>query len=294
MTDALYVGSNHGRPNLAVGSTPGTAGPQTMSGSASLQPGPFDPGSFVPRRVVNQKQRTETNHSIPVSSVIRRFRNGSDQFIKKGQFTFLYNPSQGNQQPFTRTRMENMMNLPMVNFYLAQLTAKGALDITAAAVSDRFVPHGVVLTSQGGEAGSMHQERLMNCTVAGFANTFNLWGEGCRGGTRLYFIYKKVATQSRATNHSLEFSLRFNRMTESVPVPDSVGYVWAVEPWSSPTDAAPPLDVLLGDDGKYGVARYVGRVNNGRRVQCLGMQQMVMRDVNAMVNQPQFTMFIDL
>lgn len=299
---APFVGSNHGRPDLYVGNTPGTAGMQSMSGAAALQPGGFDPGSFQPRRVVNQTVGVQTNHSVPVWTQIRRFANGSDAYIKKGQFVFLYRPSTSDS--FSRVPMENMLNLPMVNYYLGRMCMKGQLDDkTAAAVVDQWTPHGVVLNTQGGDGDGAHQERMLNCTVSGFADTFNVWGGACYDATRLFFVYKKVRVP---TNNALDFCLRFNRTVDQVPMPSKADYggvaideskrfVWQVVPVAT-ANAYPDDDVLLGDDDAFGIAVYVGRVNHGRYVRGLddSSNQRVRTDVNRMVNQPQFTMFVDI
>lgn len=155
-------------PRSVRGQRPRHSGTTEHVGGASLQPGGFDTGSSQPRRVVNQTIGAVTNHSVPVWPLCRRFANGSEAYIKKGQFVFLYRPD--TQQTFSRVPMENMVNLPMVNYYLAQLCVHSdhgdhwRHHMTAAQVAESFTSHGVVLVSQGGEGDRSNQERMLNCT----------------------------------------------------------------------------------------------------------------------------------
>ena len=110
-----YHGSNQGRPEPYVGTTPGTGGPASMDGRASMGGIPFA-DSMVPRRVVNQTIGVQTNHSVPLWNVVRRFSDGTDRYIRKGQFVFVYRPFETKHY----VEMLNMLNLPMVNYWLAR------------------------------------------------------------------------------------------------------------------------------------------------------------------------------
>jgi len=288
-----YHGSNQGRPEMYVGTTPGTGGAASMDGGAA--PGGLPSvGSIVPRRVVNQTIGAQTNHSVPQWNLVRRFSDGSDQYIRKGQFVFCYRPVNGTTSKKNYVEMINLLNLPMVNYWLTKLSLGKHLDhLTAAAVAERMLPHGVVLNSTGGEEGEAHQERTVNCTVSGFADTFNLWGRDCRDGTPLYFVYKKKAI-GVATNYGVDFTLRFNGQTDRIEVPDQKpAFVWQVHPCAGEPDEA-ALRWTEGDEVHCGYAAYVGRVNYGRWVQGTSPPEEMMKNVNRMVNQPQCTVFVDL
>lgn len=280
----LQPGSNQGRPDLFVGNTPGTDG-----------------GIFAnPRRVVNQTIGASTNHSIPQATVARRFTDGSDAYIKKGQFLFAYRPTNtpmGDSKHILE--MQNLLNLPMANYWLARLSLprSGAAPVlqgkSAAAVADLMTPHGVVLNTQGGVDDGAHQERVLNCTIRGFADTFNLWGHSCHDGTPLYFVYRKRPLEGVA-HHTIDYTLHFNGKTSPVRA-ESKQYVWQIFPHAGGNP--PPLEATeWEEDGTthYGFSKYIGRVNYGRWVQGISNPLELMTNVNRMVNQPQCTVFVDL
>lgn len=304
---ALYVGTNHGANALSVGSTPGTAGGASMNGGAARAPGPFQPGSFQPKRVVNQTIGRNTNHSIPLWSLAKRFKNGWEQYFQKGQFVFLRTVE---PPSFDRARLDTLFNLPLLNFYLAQLSqywhdhgeTKRAVDVAA-----EFVPHGVVLGVNGESASGAsrrgNSEVMVNCTVAGEADTFNVWGGNVHDGDRLFWLYKQIDVRGSEMVYSLDFAGSQQRLQLSTD------YVWQVVPYVCKSGLeTEPLPSALRDgtvlhDSKnssrtplMGYARYVGRVQHAKRLVPGSMHHELAssRSLHRMVNLNQMTIFVDL
>jgi len=306
---ALQPGSNHGTPNMYVGTTPGTAGQASTDGGASLQPGGFPFGSVQPRRTVNQTIGNLTNHSVPRTSVVRRLKTNGDQFIRKGQYVFMHT-----KFPSDRTHRnsvsapETLMNLPLVNFYLAKLSEDQAYrNKSAGEIAADFVPHGVVLNSVGEDAKE-NAERMVVCTVRGFADTFNVWGTDCFDGDSLYFAYKKVKV---GLNHA-GYKFDFNGGAHHIPQSHEK-LIWQVIPCTRHGEDRPTVESLRDTSNRTmatdqptpaasegegdGVVRYVGRIQHARSAHTMDTRKQtneaVWTHLSAMTNQFQFTMFLD-
>jgi hypothetical protein len=329
---ALFVGHNHGSANLHTGTAPGTAHSASTSGGASLAPGPFQMGSTNPARVVNQTVGKLTNHSVPVMSVVKRFKAGHEKFIQKGQFVFL----QCKMSPtFERSRMDATFNLPMMNYYLALLSNHWfnnkefedprEIDsgsnwrlMTAERIASEYVPHGVVIHANGESAsGSSRRagtETMINVTVRGEADTFNVWGGGLRDGDDLYFIYKQVLKGRGSAEAAFSYSLDFQGSRTTPTIHENLKYVWQIVPHVHRcTDSRSLLDHTLplengklvypesssdqpqANQAQYGYARYVGRVQHARRLGGTPIREdESKRYLHLMVNRTQHTIFIDL
>ena len=288
---------------MHVGTMPGTAGQSSTTGGVSVGGG-FPFGSFQPRRTVNQTIGKLTNYSIPRASVVRQLLANGDQEIQKRQYVFMHTraPKDTKYRSERIAPVETLLNLPLVNYYLAKLSQlpeyqeKSTEDIAA-----EFVPHSVVINLQGEDA-SNNGERMLNCTVRGYADRFNVWGSNGYDGDSLWFAYKKVKVRP---NHP-GFKIVFNGQARSCP---DVEMIWQVTPCSRdgedrPTFAAlhDPTNVNMATDGAEdttgnAVARYVGRIEHARSAHTTnGSKQnktIVWQHLTSMTNQFQLTMFLD-
>ena len=274
MATGLFVGRNQGVPEMFVGSTPGVPGLQGAS-------------------AVNQTIGKQTNHSVPIWSLVRRFTNGSEAYIRKGQFVF---EKIGVNTSFRNNNLTSMMNLPMVNFYLAKVSqhwekTEDPEPPTASTIASEWVPHGVVLNTRGAERHGT-TDCLINCTVRGECDTFNIWGTDVHDGDGLYFIYKKFRT-NRIEPPS--YGLDFSRGDASVEVEKDT-MIWQIVPCVCKGTTTPSLQQLKHEDSGYGVSRYVGRVQHARRLGPVSSapHKKTHTHLESMVNCVQFTVFIDL
>ena len=319
-SSSLHVGRNHGTPTLHVGTTPGTAGSSSTSGGGTLQPGGFQPGSFRPRRTVNQTVGQLTNHSVPRTSIMRRLKTGGDKYIQTGQFVFTRCGKQpmGGQGGRGSEGIDTLYNLPLMNFYLAHLctndqTRVRMMDRTAADIASEFVPHGVVLNSNGND-GENQGERMVVCTVRGFADTFNIWGNKVYDGDSLYFVYKEVqGTDLNEFTYSYDFS--GTPAKPAVRHNPGVSTYWQIFPVVCRGDSQPRLADLTDGDrnhscktgadskdkrGRFrGIARCIGRVQHARNstgscVMGTPEHAGLSRELILMTNVCKFTIFIDL
>jgi len=313
MHSSLYVGKNQGTPALHVGSTPGTAGPASMSGGGTLAPGGFQAGSFQPRRRVNQTIGQLTNHSVPRTSIMRRLQTKGDEYIQKGQFVFAQcGPAPMSQSARGSEGIDSLFNLPLLNYYLAKLSSHPDYqNMTAAAVASKFVPHGVMLNSVGDPG---REERIVVNTVRGYADTFNVWGDGAYDGDSLYFVYKQIYVDG--LHERMQFSYDFAGTPQTVDVSND-SKVWQVIPVCCRGDKEPTLDdlksgvvrgadlksgVVRGSDERLeckGIARYVGRVQHARNASGAGIcghQNIsgLSRELILMTNVCQMTIFLDI
>jgi len=286
----------------------------STGGGASQQPGGFQFGSFQPRRVVNQTIGKLTNHSVPRTSVVRRLQTKGDRYIRKGQYVFMHTkPPQDNRLRREEIApVETLLNLPLVNYYLAKLSeVKAYQEMSAVDIANEFVPHGVVLNSVGEDVRE-NAERMMVCTVRGFADTFNVWGNNCYDGDSLYFAYKKVKLV--AASHHPGYKFDFNggaaRFTAANCAELAGGdkWIWQVIPCTRHGDDRPTVaalrdttnddmtnDTATATDGD-GVVRYVGRIQHARSARTLDGRTnntLVWKHLTSMTNQFQFTMFLD-
>lgn len=304
---ALHMGSNHGSSDLHVGTTPGTAGQASLSGGAAVRPGPFEAGSFVPRRVVNQTIGKLTNHSVPRSNLIRRFQSGAEKYIQKGQLVFLEAAA---PRTFDHAKLDTMFNLPTLNFFLAKLSClwakNGSAGMSAAQLADKYVPHGVVLNCTG-ESRNTGEERMINSTVRGEADTFNIWSNTMNDGDKLWLLYKQVKVFAQFAREV--YALDFNGTSKDALGKDgpTVDRIWQVVPFVERAGVPVDWDTVLCDganlneeaDGpptaEYGVARYIGRAQRVKRLgPPSGPNKVCTQQVNNMVNLPQVTVFVDL
>ena len=247
---------------------------------------------------------------------MRRLKTGADKYIQKGQFVFTRcGPQPGGGQGGRGSEgIDTLFNLPLINYYLAHLCQAQPhwLEKSAAAIASEFVPHGVVLNAIGNDAGS-GGERLVVCTVRGFADTFNVWGNRVYDGDSLYFVYKEVVRSSFAPPaYSYDFSGTPAKPALQAREDGSDQKYWQIFPAVCPGDARPNLaDLTDGDQnhacttpddakhkqGEYqGIARYVGRVQHARNStgSCvLGTPEHagLTRELILMTNVCQFTVF---
>ena len=283
---ALHVGSNQSTSTPYVGTTPGTSG-----GGDGGDGGRFN---FNPSRKVNQTIGRNTNHSVPVWSLIRRFHTGAEKYIQRGQFAFIQ--SEG-PRTFDTSKLTTMFNLPTLNYYLAKLSVLWASDpskaITANYIADTYVPHGVVLSSNG-EAGNRNEPRMVNATVRGEADTFNIWSEHMHDGDRLWFLYKRVSTLNLNEQLSgLDYSLDFDGSTLNVDTKPG-SYIWQVVPFVERVGSQVNWLQELTVDGIVGVRRYVGRVQHCRKLRTGPIRATHLLRLHKMVQMPQCSVFIDL
>lgn len=181
---SLVQGNHNGTPNLRQGSAPGVS---SLDGRPTVVTS--TPGHGV-----------RSNHTINHHYLTRRTSMG-DNFVKEGQLVFIYKQDTPIRQPSKSTVL---LNLPMLNFHLAddaqrtfsRMNRQGSRQYNSAAdVLDKWCPQGIIV-SEVGSANSngtpqLKQCRIINCTVAGWANTFNIWG-GVSDGDILYLTLKQV------------------------------------------------------------------------------------------------------
>lgn len=308
MHSSLYVGSNQGTPSMHVGTTPGTAGPASMSGGGSLAPGGFQAGSFQPRRRVNQTIGQLTNYSIPWTTIMRRMKNKGDQYIQKGQLVF--KRCTKTPDPRSSKQVETLLNLPLLNYFLAMLSTDARSrdayndEISAAQIASEYVPHGVLLNALGDDG---REERVVVSTVRGFVDTFNIWGNDIYDGDSLYLVYKEIEV-STLTPYRI-YSFDFSGTRTTVNIPTGVQKIWQVIPVACRGDSEPSLAYLtngkVASDPRndtvgafHGLARYIGRVQHARHATGRGMMgrsrsESVCCNLNEMTNLSQMTIFID-
>lgn len=181
---SLVQGNHNGTPNLRQGNTPGV---NSLDGRPRVVTS--TPGHGV-----------RSNHTINHHYLTRRTSMG-DNFVKEGQLVFIYKQDTPIRQP---SKSSVLLNLPMLNYHLAndaqkahsRLATPGSRQYhTAVDVLDKWCPQGIIVSEVGSADSNgtpqMKQCRIINCTVAGWANTFNIWG-GVADGDILYLTLKQV------------------------------------------------------------------------------------------------------
>jgi hypothetical protein len=181
---SLTQGNHNGTTFLRQGSTPGV---NSLDGRPSVVTA--TPGHGM-----------RSNISINHHYLTRRTSMG-DNFVKEGQLVFIYKQ----ETPLRESNKSTvLLNLPMLNYHLADdaqraysrpLQACSRKYSSAEDVLDQWCPQGIIVTEVGSANSNgtpqMKQCRIINCTVAGWASTFNIWG-GVADGDLLSLTLKQV------------------------------------------------------------------------------------------------------
>jgi hypothetical protein len=228
----MFVGSNHGRPNLYAGTHP-------HSSSLGVRP-----------QVVNQTLGWQSNYTVPYHWHASRWTGGFDRSIKNGQLIFI-RQDKGEESPWAQRGKETtLMNLQMVNFALyhdeqrrqklgfiqdhtglkcyhdaAQYNALSDAEKIDATSSRGFynlaamteglrgyqfvgtcINEGAPFTvddPQGNGGQNSRRKRLINVCIRGRQSTFNIWGD-IRDGDQLYLELRKITVKGTDFNLDVE------------------------------------------------------------------------------------------
>lgn len=178
---SLVPGTPKGTPNLRQGAPPGVSSVDGRPNAVTQTPG----------------HGIRSNHIINHHYLTQRTAMGDD-FLKEGQLAFIFKNDSPVRVP---SKSYVLLNLPMLNYHLASDAQKslqsGERPVyqTAAQVLDKWCPQGIIVSEVGSaDSNGMPQRkqcRIINCTVAGWANTFNIWG-GVADGDFLFLTLKQV------------------------------------------------------------------------------------------------------
>jgi hypothetical protein len=174
MNMPLYQGQTNGTPDLRMGNVPGVENtlqtPQTVTS--------------IPGHGITSNHRV--NHHY-----LTRNSGPKASSLDQGQIVFVYK----HQTPMRNTlKTHALLNLPMLNYHLYN---SGDTYSDPASVLNKWCPQGVIVNEFGGDTSTdrvnIHskQGRIINCTVAGWCTTMNIWGSIADGDT-LYLTLKKV------------------------------------------------------------------------------------------------------
>ena len=227
----MFVGSNHGRPNLYAGTHPS---------SSSLVARP---------QVVNQTLGWQSNYTVPYHWHASRWTGEFDRSIKNGQLIFIR--IGGDDSPWQKGKETTLMNLQMVNYALyhdeKRHQKKGFITdhtglvcfhknsaaayrayegedknktddqayynlaaMTEAVGGYQFVGtcinEGAPFTvddPQGNGGQNSRRKRLINVCIRGRQSTFNVWGD-IRDGDQLYLELRKITVKGTDFNLDVE------------------------------------------------------------------------------------------
>jgi len=227
----MFVGSNHGRPNLYAGTHPS---------SSSLVARP---------QVVNQTLGWQSNYTVPYHWHASRWTGEFDRSIKNGQLIFIR--IGGDDSPWQKGKETTLMNLQMVNYALyhdeKRRQKKGFITdhtglvcfhtnsaaayrayggeaenktdeqayynlaaMTEAVRGYQFVGtcinEGAPFTvddPQGHGGQNSRRKRLINVCIRGRQSTFNVWGD-IRDGDQLYLELRKITVKGTDFNLDVE------------------------------------------------------------------------------------------
>lgn len=174
MNFPMYEGSTNATPNLRMGTAPGVDSTLQTPTSVTSIPG----HGITSNHIINHHYLTRNNG--PKSS-----------FLNTGQLVFIYK----HKTPMRQAIKTNaLLNLPMMNYHLCQADSEYP---TMSSVLNKWCPQGVIVNDFGGDvsssAANIHskQGRIINCTVAGWCNTMNIWGP-IADGDDLFLTLKKI------------------------------------------------------------------------------------------------------
>lgn len=271
----LVQGPHIGKPNMYQGTSSGARG---NGFTGSLTP--------MPNRTVRNTLGFMSNYSINYAYVTRRMRNLSDQSLNIGQYVFI----RKFKHPLGNTKLYSMVNIVQLNQILASECGRSQFN-TAADILDQWTPLGIVVGEVGydvkSENGSQQpQERLINCTIAGRASCFNIWGKyAVQDGCPLYFKLEKVRR-----NNLKPFQYKLNNPREEEPTIrcDDCWQFKAYANWKI------PRHLIEKKKDEYYI--YVGRISSSGFSETCGSDDHTERahtSIDKMVTLPQIEIFCD-
>jgi len=165
----LYEGRVNAFSGPTMGSAPGVESTlQTPSTVTSI------PGHGI-----------QSNHTIN-HHYLTRSHGPAAGFLNTGQLVFVHKKKSPLRQSAQTTAL---LNLPMMNYHLCK-DADRYSDMQT--ILDLFCPQGIIVNKQGGDtSATTKQGTIVNCTVAGWCETMNIWGHFADGDT-LYLTLKKA------------------------------------------------------------------------------------------------------
>jgi hypothetical protein len=275
-----------------------------------MAPGGFPFGNMNPSRVVNQTLGWPTNPTINFAYIIRPFKTGFDRALNKGQYVFMKK-----DQKVVGQKMYTALNLPQLNFFLEHYAVKvmpkmglkvphsvmgvmGERDATdedpiwsktmGDAIHDQWAPMGVIQGEIGGEDYDRPQERLINVTVSGRIRTFNIFGDKCPDGTRVYMLLKRCTYKQHTPNPAWELSLDGGSLPSKARLKDDNVYFKFVP--HAKVGEPPKVNTALGER-----AYYIGRVSHNPKTVYVpkNMAKNALYDLKRMVTLPMVELFCD-
>lgn len=170
-----------------------------------------------------------SNIAINHHYLIQRTGHASDA-LSEGQLVFIHKESMPVRYA---TKLTTVLNVPALNYHLCKATQRYP---TLASVLDKWCPQGIIVHEVGSATSENKQCRIVNCTVGGWANTYNLWGS-VSDGDELYLTVRRV-TLREGTRFVLSHSMTYQ-------VPTAVD-VWQIVPETTPSFEQDECSIRIG------------------------------------------------